>query len=84
MIKINLHTSALAKDKNDNYSVYYVKGHYKNKFIELNKKRESLIKNGFLTIRHYNLDIIYYPSKEPFIELKTDGMQTYNSIVIQK
>lgn len=72
------YVGALAKDKDKNYSVYYVKGHYKNKFIELNKKRELLIKNGFMTIRHYNLDIIYYPSKEPFIELKTDGMQTYN------
>lgn len=72
------YVGALATDKDDNYSVYYVKGHYKNKFIELKKKRELLIKNGFMTIRHYNLDIIYYPSKEPFIELEIDGMQTYN------
>lgn len=38
---------SLAKDEKDNYSVYYRKVYFLNKFIELNKNKEILTKHGF-------------------------------------
>lgn len=49
----------LAKHEKEKYAVYYKKGYYKNKFIELAKNKEMLVKHGFLVIPFYSLKIIY-------------------------
>ncbi|MBS0032581.1 MAG: hypothetical protein KFE23_00475 [Candidatus Baumannia cicadellinicola] len=71
-------------EKDGNKAVYFIKGPFKNKFIELNNNKENLTKEGFILIPYNGLNIVYYPINKPIIEIKTDGLTSFNGHTFPK
>src|SRR5436190_15046625 len=70
-------------------TVYYLKGPYKTRFIELSKDKDKIAAAGFVTLPYTTkhgviLHIVYLPTKEPICTFTTNGISMYNGNTFPK